>query len=78
MNQAHGFENFGVEHQVCQLLRTRYGLKQFPRMWYEHFNAYLLNIGFLKIKENPDVYIKCSTQMFVWFIVGILVHCFRY
>jgi hypothetical protein len=40
-------------------------------MWYEHFNAYLLNVGFLKIEEDPYVYIKHSTHMFVWPTLGI-------
>jgi hypothetical protein len=50
MNQPFGFEKLGAKHQVCQLLQTIYEIKQSLRMWYEHFNPYLLNIGFLKIK----------------------------
>lgn len=34
-------------------------------MWYERFNEYLLQVGFLKKKPIPNVYIKCFHHMFV-------------
>lgn len=78
MNQPPSFEIFGTKHEICQLLRTRYDLKQSPRMWYERFNAYLLNVDFLKIKKDPNVYIKRSTHTFCLACNRYLVHCFRY
>jgi hypothetical protein len=53
--QPLGLDKFGPEHKVCKLLHTTYGLKQSPHMWYECFNEYLLLIGFLKIKVDPNV-----------------------
>jgi len=40
-------------------------------MWYECFNKYLLQVGFLKEKINFNVYIKHSHHMFV--ILGLYV-----
>ncbi len=47
MHQPLGFEQLGTENKVCWLLHIIYGLQQSTCMWYECFNEYLLQVGFL-------------------------------
>ena len=43
---------------VCRLHKVLYGLKQAPRAWYERLHKYLVKIGFEKIVDNNNLYIK--------------------
>lgn len=46
------------KHQVCQLLKSVYGLKQSPRNWNHHINRFLLGLGFVPIAVDPCLYVK--------------------
>ena len=43
---------------VCKLQKSLYGLKQAPRVWYERLHKYLMKIGFERIDDNNNLYIK--------------------
>jgi hypothetical protein len=60
ITQPEGYIKFGTAHQVCRLLKSLYGLNHASRVWYETFDTFLLNQGFLKCTSDPNVYIKRS------------------
>ena len=60
----------GNEHLVCQLKRSIYGLKQFPRCWNSTIDGYLKQLGFLQSNSDPCVYIAAVGEMVV---VGVYV-----
>ena len=39
MKQPKGFIVKGKKELVCKLKKSRYGLKQSPRIWYQKFDA---------------------------------------
>ncbi len=53
--QLKGYIQKGFENKVCRFLHTLYGFKQFPRVWYEWMDYYLLGIGFTKNQINTNV-----------------------
>ena len=57
MYQPEGFEVEGKESQVCRLRKSLYGLKQFPRWWYNQFDYFLLKQGFSRSNYDCCVYI---------------------
>jgi hypothetical protein len=38
--------------------KSLYGLNQSPRMWYQKFEPYILNLGFVRSKVDHCVYSK--------------------
>jgi len=64
ISQPEGYIQTSTKHKVCQFLKSLYGLKQAPCIWYELFDIFLLNEGFLKCISNPNVFIK-RTQSFI-------------
>ena len=42
---------------VCRLNKSLYGVKQAPRAWYAKMYAFLLSIGFIRCKYDPNVYL---------------------
>ena len=43
---------------VCRLHKALYGVKWSPRAWYERLHNYLIKIGFEKIDDNNNLYLK--------------------
>ena len=43
---------------VCKLHKALYGLKQAPRAWYERLHTYFVKIGFERIDDNINLYMK--------------------
>ena len=41
---------------MCKLNKDLYRLKQEPREWYSRIDGYLLAMGFIKSKEDPNLY----------------------
>ena len=42
---------------VCHLLKSIYGLRQAPRVWFNHFLASLIAFGFVQSKVDPCLFI---------------------
>lgn len=48
------------------------GIKKTPREWYERLNSNLIKIGFSRISDNSNLYLKCESKNMV-LIVEIFV-----
>jgi hypothetical protein len=76
LQQPPSYVVVGQKTKVCWLLKTFYGLKQSPRMWYEQFTTHLLHTWYNKCNGNPNVYIqrtKDGTFIFLYLYVDDLV-----
>ena len=58
IEQLEGFFDKNNKEKICILHKALYGLKQAPRAWYERLHKYLLKIGFERIYDNNNMYIK--------------------
>jgi hypothetical protein len=56
MKQLEGFAVKGKKELVCKLKKSLYGLKQYPRMWYQRFDTYILGLGFTRSKADHCVF----------------------
>jgi hypothetical protein len=50
------FEVMERDSHMSLLRKALYGLKQAPKSWYSHIDAYLLQMGFEKSEEDPNLY----------------------
>jgi hypothetical protein len=57
VEQTQGYEVPGHEDKVYILKKVLYGLKQDPRVWYNHIDSYLTQNGFLRSESEPTLYI---------------------
>ena len=58
IEQLEGFVYEKNKDKVCKLHKALYGLKKVPRDWYERLHKYLVKIGFERIDDNNNMYIK--------------------
>jgi hypothetical protein len=56
--QPEGFIKKGQEDLVCNLKKTLYGLKQTPISWNINIDSFFAHKGFVKIKNDPNLYVK--------------------
>ena len=57
-----GLKNSSNANKVCKLLKSLYGLKQSPRMWYFKMHEFLLGIGFISSPNDPCLYFRHSSS----------------
>ena len=57
VQQPQGFEIKGKEKLVCKLKKALYGLKQAPRAWYSRIDEYLTKNGFMRSKNDSNLYV---------------------
>jgi hypothetical protein len=57
VRQAHGFIVPSLEHKVCTLKRTLYGLCQSPQGWHERINVFLQKTNLILYLVDPSQYI---------------------
>ena len=69
MRQPEGFVVKGLEHMVCRLKRSIYGLEQSPHCWNSVLDEYLKQFGFVQLTNDPCIYIMACGEM----IVGVYV-----
>ena len=53
-----------------------YGLKQAPRAWYAKMDAFLLSIGFIRCKSDPNVYLQKNNvdfQVIFLYFVDLII-----
>jgi len=65
-----GLKLHQVEHLVCKLKRSIYGLKQSPRCWNSALDSQLKKMGFVQTASDPCIYIASEGEMF---IIGVHV-----
>ena len=65
MTQPEHFVVKGKSHLVCKLKKSLYGLKRSLRMWYQKFDTYVLNLGFVRSKSNHCIYYKSDGDYFL-------------
>ena len=53
-----GFVDDNIKDMVCKLDKALYGLKQDLRAWYERLHKYIVKIGFERIDDSKNLYIK--------------------
>ena len=56
--QPKGFINEGQEDLVCKLKKALYGLKEGPRSLYINIDSFFTQQGFVKRKNDPNMYVK--------------------
>ena len=65
MSQPEHYIVKGKESFVCRLKKSLYGLKKSPRMWYLKFDAFVLSIGFVRLKFDHCVYFRPENDAFL-------------
>jgi hypothetical protein len=65
LTQPEGFVEKGKEHLVCKLKKALYGLKHAPRSWYEKIYSFFLQQGFMRSKNDPNMYTKFDEQGYI-------------
>jgi hypothetical protein len=66
MKRLEGFVVNGNKYLVWKLKRSLYGLNQSPRMWYQNFDTYILNLGFVRSKVDHCIYSKEEGGCFIY------------
>ncbi|CAI7746324.1 unnamed protein product [Closterium sp. NIES-53] len=61
----------GEPNQVCQLLKSLYGIKQAPRLWQQYLHARLTRIGFRKLPHDQGMYRLTKGDDYILLIVYI-------
>nr|GEV73397.1 putative RNA-directed DNA polymerase [Tanacetum cinerariifolium] len=76
VQQPQGYVVKNDEHKVYKLQKALYGLKQAPKAWYSRIEAYFINDGFTKSKNEHTLFIKEKAgekQLFVNVYVDDLI-----
>lgn len=47
---------------VWKLHKSLYGLKKELRAWYERLHSYLIKIGYTRISDNNNIYLKVENE----------------
>ena len=72
MKQPKGFTVKWEKELVCELKKSLFGLKQSPKMWYQNFNMYIPQFGFVRSQYDHCVYSKKVSDYFTY--VFLYVH----
>jgi hypothetical protein len=55
-----------LKRAIVRLLKSLYGLKQSPRLWYQAINAFLLSLGFKQSSADPNLYVKDGVLLLLY------------
>ncbi|CAI7760718.1 unnamed protein product [Closterium sp. NIES-54] len=58
-------------NQVCQLLKSLYGIKQAPRLWQQYLHTRLIRIGFKQLPHDQGMYRLTKNDDFILLIVYV-------
>ncbi|CAI7860761.1 unnamed protein product [Closterium sp. NIES-53] len=58
-------------NQVCQLLKSLYGIKQAPRLWQQYLHARLTRIGFRQLPHDQGMYRLTKDDDYILLIVYV-------
>ncbi|CAI7767637.1 unnamed protein product [Closterium sp. NIES-53] len=61
----------GEPNQVCQLLKSLYGIKQAPRLWQQYLHARLIRIGFRQLPHDQGMYRLTKDTDYILLIVYV-------
>ncbi|CAI7870664.1 unnamed protein product [Closterium sp. NIES-53] len=61
----------GESNQVCQLLKSLYGIKQAPRLWQQHLHARLIRIGFKQLPHDQGMYRLTKNEDYILLIIYV-------
>ncbi|CAI7796241.1 unnamed protein product [Closterium sp. NIES-53] len=61
----------GEPNQVCQLLKSLYGIKQAPRLWQQYLHARLIRIGFKQLPHDQGMYRLSKDEDYILLIVYV-------
>lgn len=73
MQKPEGFVVKGEENKVCRLLKSLYGLKQLPKVWYNSVVEYLISIGFHQAEVDQCIYIRRNTEDGTYVVIYVHV-----
>ena len=72
MEQPPGFVAQGESGLVCKLCRSLYGLKQFPRAWFNRFSSVVQEFGMIRsVSDHSVFYHHSSTGQCIYLIVYV-------
>jgi hypothetical protein len=71
IKKLEGFVLKGNKELVCKLNKSLYGLKQSPRMWYQNFDTYILELGFVRKRVDHCVYSKQVGNHFIYVVLYV-------
>ncbi|CAI7913794.1 unnamed protein product [Closterium sp. NIES-53] len=63
--------SYGEPNQVCQLLKSLYGIKQAPRLWQQYLHARLIRIGFKQLPHDQGMYRLSKDDDYIILIVYV-------
>jgi Reverse transcriptase (RNA-dependent DNA polymerase) len=66
-----GFDNEQVAGKVCWLKRSLYGLKQFPRAWFDRFSKVVIKEGYLQSNADHTMFIRKNWRKLCVLIVYV-------
>ncbi|CAI5519190.1 unnamed protein product [Closterium sp. Naga37s-1] len=61
----------GEPNQVCQLLKSLYGIKQAPRLWQQYLHARLIRIGFKQLPHDQGMHRLTKGADYILLIVYV-------
>ncbi|CAI7854040.1 unnamed protein product [Closterium sp. NIES-53] len=61
----------GEPNQVCQPLKSLYGIKQAPRLWQKHLHTRLVHIGFRQLPHDQGMYRLTKDADYILLIVYV-------
>ena len=71
MKWLEGFTIKGKNELVYKLKKSLYGLKKSPRMWYQNFNMYIQELGFMSSWANHCVYNQKVSDYFIYVVLYV-------
>ncbi|CAI7806789.1 unnamed protein product [Closterium sp. NIES-53] len=69
VEQPHGSNTY--PNQVCQLLKSLYGIKQAPRLWQHYLHARLIRIDFQQLPYDQGMYRLTKEAEYILLIVYV-------
>jgi hypothetical protein len=69
--QQEGFVVKGKKDMVCNINKSLHGLNQSPRMWYQNFDTYILELVFVRRKVYHCVYSKKVGNHFIYVVLYV-------
>ncbi|CAI7740882.1 unnamed protein product [Closterium sp. NIES-53] len=69
VEQPHGSN--ADPNQVCQLLKSLYGIKQAPRLWRQYLHTRLIRIGFQQLPHDKGMYRLTKEAEYILLIVYV-------